>query len=206
MGHSQMLRVTKVDGWLPRSQDAGPGHQDLRSSGSCVIIRSGGCLPGGYPPVPAGGRPGDEAPGQAAATQNCRRGAGHQPGGSGPSSGWPTPRLHLVMIPPGTRGLPHLHGQETAGYVVSGEAEVWHGAGLIRRSVVRAGDFIYIPPGTPHLAVNRGDVTSVTVVARRGLEEAGLEEAGQENQASAVTVELPRHLAGLLSYPVGYDG
>jgi uncharacterized RmlC-like cupin family protein len=110
------------------------------------------------------------------------------------------------MIPPGTRGLPHLHGQETAGYVVSGEAEVWHGRGLTRRSVVRAGDFIYIPPGTPHLAVNRGDVTSVTVVARRGAEDTGQEDAGQQDQAGAVTLELPRHLAGLLSYPVGYDG
>jgi uncharacterized RmlC-like cupin family protein len=100
------------------------------------------------------------------------------------------------MIPPGTRGLPHLHpGHETAGYVVSGEAEVWHGAGFIQRSVVRAGDFIYIPAGTPHLAVNRGDVTSIAVVAGPSRE-----------SACSAAVELPRHLAGLLSYPVGYGG
>lgn len=221
MGHKQMLRVSKVEGWLPRSHDAGPGRQDLRSSGGCVIIRSGGCLPGGYPSVPADGRPGDEAPGQAAATQDCRRSGGDQSGGSGPPSGRPTLRLHLVMIPPGTRGLPHLHGHETAGYVVSGEAEVWHGTGLIRRSVVRAGDFIYIPPGTPHLAVNRGDVTSIAVVARAsqqangqqasGQQAAGQQAAGQgaddqEGRAGSVAVELPRHLAGLLIYPVGYGG
>ena len=54
MGHKQMLRVSKSDGWLPRAHDARPARQDLRSSGGCVIIRSGGCLPGGYPPVPAG--------------------------------------------------------------------------------------------------------------------------------------------------------
>ena len=221
MGHEQMLRVSKSDGWLPTAHDAGPGRQDLRSSGNCVIIRSGGCLPGGYPPVPAGGRPGDEAPGQAAGTQNCRRSAGHQPGGSGPSSGWPAPRLHLVMIPPGTRGLPHLHGHETAGYVVSGVAEVWHGAGLVRRSVVRAGDFIYIPPDTPHLAVNRGDVTSIAVVARPGRETTAQQVSGQqisgqhvsgehvssqEEPDGSVAVELPRHLASLLCYPVGYGG
>jgi uncharacterized RmlC-like cupin family protein len=115
------------------------------------------------------------------------------------------------MIPPGTRGLPHLHGHETAGYVVSGEAEVWHGAGLVRRSVVRAGDFIYIPPGTPHLAVNRGDVTSIAVVARPCQEEtagqvSGQQVSGQEEQDGSVAVELPRHLAGLLGYPVGYGG
>jgi uncharacterized RmlC-like cupin family protein len=120
------------------------------------------------------------------------------------------------MIPPGTRGLPHLHGHEIAGYVVSGEAEVWHGTGLIQRSVVRAGDFIYIPPGTPHLAVNRGDVTSITVVARAGQQVGGQEVNDQDandqdandqaDQAGSAAVELPRHLAGLLSYPVGYGG
>ena len=216
-----MLRVSKADGWLARAHDAGPGRQDLRSSGGCVVIRSGGCLPGGYPPVPAG-LPGDEAPGQAAAAKDCRRSGGDQPGGSGPSSGGQTLRLHLVLIPPGTRGLPHLHpGHETAGYVVSGEAEVWHGAGLILRSVVRAGDFIYIPPGTPHLAVNRGDVTSIAVVAcptrvdaaRNGTGQEGTaregtaaEDSGRGDRAGSVAVEVPRHLAGLLGYPVGYGG
>jgi uncharacterized RmlC-like cupin family protein len=120
------------------------------------------------------------------------------------------------MIPPGTRGTPHLHGHETAGYVVSGEAEFWHGTGLFRRSVVRAGDFIYMPAGTPHLTDNRGDVTSIAVIARPGQEgpaqcasnaQAGDEQAGdQEEQACCVAVELPRHLAGLLGYPVGYGG
>jgi uncharacterized RmlC-like cupin family protein len=115
------------------------------------------------------------------------------------------------MIPPGTRGLPHLHGHETAGYVVSGVAEVWHGAGLVRRSVVRAGDFIYIPPGAPHLAVNRGDVTSIAVVGRPCREDtyqqvSAEQASGQEGQDGSVAVELPRHLASLLCYPVGYGG
>jgi uncharacterized RmlC-like cupin family protein len=102
-------------------------------------------------------------------------------------------RLHLVMIPPGTRGLPHVHeGCESAVYVVSGEADVWHGPGLVNRSAVRAGDFIYVPPGTPHLTVNRGEVTSVAVVTR----------TGPADQADAVVIELPRHLTALLSYPV----
>jgi len=97
------------------------------------------------------------------------------------------------MIPPGTRGMPHFHADcETAIYVVSGEAEVWHGPGLHSRAAVRAGDFMYIPPGTPHLAVNRGDVTSIAVAAR----------TDPADRASAVVIELPRHLAALLSYPV----
>jgi uncharacterized RmlC-like cupin family protein len=98
------------------------------------------------------------------------------------------------MIRPGTRGLPHFHdGHETGVYMVSGEAEVWHGAGLGKRTLVRAGDFIYVPPGAPHLAVNRGDATSIAVVAR----------AGSGDQPVQVTVELPRHLAALRSVPVG---
>jgi uncharacterized RmlC-like cupin family protein len=97
------------------------------------------------------------------------------------------------MIPPGTRGLPHFHaGCESAIFVVSGEADVWHGTGLVQRSAVRAGDFVYLPPGTPHLAVNRGEVTSIAVVAR----------TDPADQAEAVVIELPRHLTGLVSYPV----
>ena len=98
-----------------------------------------------------------------------------------------------MTIPPGTRGIPHFHdGHESAIYAVSGETEVWHGIGLRQRSVVTAGDFIYIPPGIPHLPVNRSDVMAVAVVARTDPEE----------QESVVVMELPRHLADLLSLPV----
>ena len=42
---------------------------------------------------------------------------------------------------PLTRGTPHLHeGHETAIYIADGEVEVWHGPGLAKRSVLRAGD------------------------------------------------------------------
>ncbi len=101
--------------------------------------------------------------------------------------------VNLIMIPPGSRGMPHYHDdRETALYLVSGETEVWYGPGLAKRSTVRAGDFIYIPPGTPHLAVNRGDVTSIAVVA----------EGDRGDVDDTIVVELPRHLAGLLSLPV----
>jgi uncharacterized RmlC-like cupin family protein len=173
MGHEQMLRVSMVDGWLSRPRGTEPARPDMRAQGARVpdhadvIIRSHG--------------------------EDCRRSVGERPGGSGPSSGAPALRLHLAMIPPGTRGRPHFHAdRETAVYVVSGEADVWHGPGLGKRSAVRAGDFIYIPPGTPHLAVNRGDVTSIAVVAR----------TDPADQPGAVVIELPRHLAALSSYPV----
>jgi len=114
-------------------------------------------------------------------------------GVSGPSAGARALGLNLALIPPGSRGMPHYHdGHEIALYLVSGETEVWYGADLAKRSTVRAGDFIYIPPGTPHLAVNRGDVTSIAVVA----------DGNAADDAGTVVIELPRHLAGLLSLPV----
>src|SRR6516165_337900 len=93
----------------------------------------------------------------------------------------------------GTRGVPHVHdGHESAIYTVSGETEVWHGEGLRHRTVVKAGDFMYVPPGIPHLPVNRSDVTTVAVVARTDPQE----------QESVVTLSLPAHLAGLDAFPV----
>jgi uncharacterized RmlC-like cupin family protein len=122
------------------------------------------------------------------------RSAGAPGGGvNGGSAGAQALGLNLVMIPPGSRGMPHYHeGHETALYLVSGETEVWYGGDLAKRSLVRAGDFIYIPPGTPHLAVNRGDVTSIAVVAK----------TDPADDAGTVVIELPRHLADLLSLPV----
>jgi len=122
------------------------------------------------------------------------RSAGAPRAGAGAVSAGARARgVNLVMIPPGSRGMPHYHdGRETALYLVSGETEIWYGADLAKRSTVRPGDFIYIPPGTPHLAVNRGDVTSIAVVA----------ESDPADDADTIVIELPRHLAGLLSLPV----
>jgi len=164
MGHGQMLRVSKVEDWLHRA----PTRPNLSTQGDCVIIRSSQSYDG-------------------------RQGVSLTSGVSSHSAGAKALCLHLVMIPPGSRGMPHFHaGHESAVYTVSGETEVWHGAGLVRRTVVRAGDFMYIPPGTPHLPVNRGDVMAIAVVARTDPDE----------QESVVVLDLPRHLADLLSLPI----
>jgi uncharacterized RmlC-like cupin family protein len=164
MGNGQMLRVSKVEEWLHRA----PTRPDMSTHGNCVIIRSGGNY--------------DGKQGVSLATGISRQSAGAQ-----------RLCLHLVMIPPGTRGMPHFHAEhESAIYTVSGETEVWHGDGLVQRTVVRAGDFMYVPPGTPHLPVNRARVMSVSVVARTDPDE----------QESVVILELPRHLSDLLSLPV----
>jgi uncharacterized RmlC-like cupin family protein len=133
----------------------------------------------------------------AAGTYEGKQGMSLATGVSSRSAGARALCLHVATIPPGTRGIPHLHdGHESAIYAVSGETEVWHGIGLRQRSMVKAGDFIYIPPGIPHLPVNRSDVMAVAVVARTDPHE----------QESVVTLSLPPHLAELNAFPVASPG
>jgi uncharacterized RmlC-like cupin family protein len=134
---------------------------------------------------------------RAAGTYEGKQGMSLATGVSSRSAGARALCLHVVTIPPGTRGIPHIHdGHESAIYAVSGETEVWHGIGLRQRSVVKAGDFIYIPPGIPHLPVNRSDVMVVAVVARTDPRE----------QESVVTLSLPPHLAELNAFPIASPG
>ena len=75
--------------------------------------------------------------------------------------------MHLVKLPPGTRAKAHLHAEhESAAYVVRGEIELRYGDDLQHRTVVRAGEFIYIPAGVPHLPLNAGASEALAVLAR----------------------------------------
>jgi uncharacterized RmlC-like cupin family protein len=63
--------------------------------------------------------------------------------------------MHLVVIPPGARSEPHLHlGYETGIYVLEGTVLTRWGEALEHEVVSRAGEFLFIPPGVPHEAVN----------------------------------------------------
>lgn len=75
--------------------------------------------------------------------------------------------MNLLKMPPGARAKPHLHeGHETAIYMISGEVEMVYGDALEHHAVVRAGDFIYIPAGVPHLPYNTSDQEAVAILAR----------------------------------------
>lgn len=75
--------------------------------------------------------------------------------------------MMLLTIPPGGRAHAHLHeDHETAIYVLSGEAEMWFGADLAECLTVRAGEFLYIPAGMPHLPVNATNEPVTAVLAR----------------------------------------
>lgn len=75
--------------------------------------------------------------------------------------------MMLLTIPPGGRAHAHLHeAHETAIYVLSGEAEMRYGEDLAEHLTVRAGEFLYIPAGMPHLPMNRTDQPVTAVLAR----------------------------------------
>lgn len=75
--------------------------------------------------------------------------------------------LQLVRIQPGVRSQAHSHGDhESAAYVLEGEVVTWYGEELLHHVTARAGDFVFIPPNTPHVAANYGDVEAVAVMAR----------------------------------------
>ena len=76
--------------------------------------------------------------------------------------------MHLLTVQPGQRAKAHLHeNHETAIYVISGEAAVWYGENLAEHMSVKAGDYVYIPAGVPHLPYNPSDTEPCTSVIAR---------------------------------------
>ncbi len=76
-------------------------------------------------------------------------------GVSGDSCGSTGLSMHLLAIPPGARSEPHSHrDHETAIYVLEGRVETRYGKDLAASVISEAGDFLFIPPGEPHVAIN----------------------------------------------------
>ncbi len=97
-----------------------------------------------------------------------KQGPSYTPGVSAESVGSRGLWLGSVTLPPGGRTKAHVHeAHESAFYMVSGdEAELWSGARLEHREVAHAGDYLYIPAGVPHVAVNSGKAPAVLIGAR----------------------------------------
>ena len=76
--------------------------------------------------------------------------------------------MHLVVIPPGARAEPHIHvGYETGIYVLQGRVETRYGAGLTQSIVSEAGDFLFVPPGVPHEAINLSSTEPARAIIAR---------------------------------------
>jgi uncharacterized RmlC-like cupin family protein len=105
-------------------------------------------------------------PGQ---TYEGKQGPNYTPGVSAESVGARALWLGSVTLPPGGgRTKAHIHERhESAFFMVSGdEVELWTGDQLEHREVAHAGDYLYIPAGVPHVAVNRSETPAVFVGAR----------------------------------------
>jgi len=76
--------------------------------------------------------------------------------------------MQLVTIPPGGRAKAHKHAtHETAIYALQGTSGVWHGERLEHHTVVKPGDFFYIPADVPHLPYNPSKTENVVAVIAR---------------------------------------
>lgn len=76
--------------------------------------------------------------------------------------------MHMVTIPPGGRANAHLHeNHETAIYMLSGVSEMLYGERLEKKLTVKAGEYLYIPAGMPHLPYNPSETeVAVAILAR----------------------------------------
>jgi len=98
-----------------------------------------------------------------------KQGPDYTPGISAESVGAHALWLGSVTLPPeGGRTKAHVHeSHESAFYLVSGDAvELYTGDDLEHREVATAGDYLYVPAGVAHVAVNRGAVPAVFIGAR----------------------------------------
>jgi uncharacterized RmlC-like cupin family protein len=94
-------------------------------------------------------------------------------GVSGETCGSTGLAMHLVVVPPGASAAPHYHdGYETAIYQLEGLVETRYGPGLEQSIVTEAGDFLFVPPGVPHQAVNLSQTEpAVAIIARNDANE-----------------------------------
>ncbi len=94
-------------------------------------------------------------------------------GVSGETCGSTGLAMHLVVVPPGGAADPHYHdGYETAIYQLEGLVETRYGPQLEQAVVTQAGDFLFVPPGVPHQAVNLSDTEpAVAIIARNDANE-----------------------------------
>jgi uncharacterized RmlC-like cupin family protein len=75
--------------------------------------------------------------------------------------------MALVTVPAGARAVPHAHeNTHTSIYVISGTVKTYYGEKLEEVCETSAGDFLYIPPGLIHCAVNDTAEPAVGVIAR----------------------------------------
>ena len=76
--------------------------------------------------------------------------------------------MSLIVVPPGAVSEPHIHvDYETAIYILSGQVETRYGVHLEHRVINSAGEFLFVPPGLPHQAINLSDSEPARAIVAR---------------------------------------
>jgi uncharacterized RmlC-like cupin family protein len=97
-----------------------------------------------------------------------KQGLDYTVGISAESAGAQNIHMQMLTMPPGARARAHKHAtHETAIYAMSGVSHVWHGERLEHHSVVKAGEYFYIPADVPHLPYNPSATETVVAVIAR---------------------------------------
>jgi uncharacterized RmlC-like cupin family protein len=98
-----------------------------------------------------------------------KQGPNYTPGISAQTVGSESLWLGSVVLPPGGRTNAHVHERhESAFFMLSGdEVELWTGDHLQVCARARPGDYLYIPAGVPHVAVNRSTTLQAVFVGAR---------------------------------------
>ena len=106
-------------------------------------------------------------PGSAPYTS--RQGTVYAPGVSAETAGSKALFLGVVTLPAGQRTKAHLHTRhESAFHLLSGEhVELWWGDQLENHAAAHPGDYLFIPAGMPHVAVNRSASQPAVFVGAR---------------------------------------
>lgn len=73
----------------------------------------------------------------------------------------------LIKVAPGHRTKAHTHPHETGLYVVKGSLDVFSGREMDDAFTATERDFVLIPAGVPHVAINKSDDAPVFAIVAR---------------------------------------
>lgn len=106
---------------------------------------------------------------RGATPYESQQGSIYTPGISEETVGARSVFLGIVTMSPGKRTKAHIHERhESAFYLVEGEnVELWTGDRLQHREVADQGDYLFIPAGVPHVAVNRSSSKTAVFIGVR---------------------------------------
>ncbi len=106
---------------------------------------------------------------QGSESYQSEQGSFYAPGISRETVGSQVLFLGKVTLPPEGRTKSHIHPHhESAFFVLSGdEVELWTGDNLEHKNIAHPGDYLFIPSGVPHVAVNRSKTIPAVFVGVR---------------------------------------